>query len=109
MAGVVRCAARLTIINSNVLLKQTSKSLPCIMQTANISSKAWRDLNNIKRPPPYDYKNKDYTLTKSWFDKTSHRIDENSKVNRPKYLLSLDIVFLSKGANRNFFSFSRLF
>lgn len=51
-----------------------------MQQTANISSKAWRELNGIHRPPPYDYKNKNYTLSSSWFDKTTKRLDDNSKV-----------------------------
>lgn len=63
----------------------TANQLPTLNQTANISSKALRDLNGIKRPPPYDYKRKGYNLVQSWFDRTTSRIDENSKVNTHKY------------------------
>lgn len=80
MTAVVRCAGRLTLISGNALSKLVSKQLPCSFQAASISSKAWRELNGIKRPPPFDYRNKDYTLITSWFDKTTHRLDENSKV-----------------------------
>lgn len=82
MAGFVRCAARITLVNGNavakLLSKQTAASGP---QVACISSKAWRDLNGIKRPPPYDYKNKLYENRHTYFDPTMSRIDENSKVN----------------------------
>lgn len=80
MAGFVRCATRFTLVNRSALLKLVHKNAPCIQQAANISSKAWRDLNGVQRPPPYDYRNKTYTLWRSWFDKTSKRMDENSKV-----------------------------
>lgn len=81
MAGFVRCASRITLINGNALISLLSKQTLTKQQAAFISSKVWRDLNGITRPPPYDYKNKDYQLRHSWFDQTLSRIDENSKVN----------------------------
>lgn len=80
MAGFVRCATRITLLNGSALSKLVHKNAPCMQQVANISSKAWRDLNGIQRPPPYDYKNKTYALWHSWFDGTAKRMDENSKV-----------------------------
>lgn len=81
MAGLVRCAARFTLVNKESLLKLTYKETLSTQQNANISSKAWRELNGIQRPPPYDYKNKTYNLAHSWFDKTTKRFDDNTKVN----------------------------
>lgn len=80
MASLVRYAARVTLVNKGVLSQLVNKNVPYIQQTANISSKAWRELNNIQRPPPYDYKNKPYNVTHSWFDKTTKRFDDNTKV-----------------------------
>lgn len=60
----------------------TVNHLPTLNHAANISSKALRDLNGVKRPPPYDYKNKGYNLFQSWFDRTTPRIDENSKASK---------------------------
>lgn len=74
MAGFVR-AARITLVNASRLSTLINKQ-----QTANISSKTWRDMNGVKRAEPYDYKNKSYNLIHSWFDKTSKRMDENSVV-----------------------------
>lgn len=76
MAAVLRSTISRIAPAANLL----SKQLPCIQQVAGISSKTWRDLIGIKRPPPYDYKKKTYTFTKAIFDKTTHRLDENSKV-----------------------------
>lgn len=51
-----------------------------LQQNCQISSKALRDLHGVQRPPPFDYKNKNYTMLSAIFDKTNSRIDENSKV-----------------------------
>lgn len=80
MAGFVRCTARVALFNRSVFSKLLNKQLPCTQQAANISSKAWRELNGVQRPPPYDYKNQSYTLINSWYDKTTKRFDDNSKV-----------------------------
>lgn len=78
MSGLVR-AARITLINGSALSKLVNQSSVKPL-AANISSKAWREMNGVKRLPPYDYKNKPYNLVRSWFEKTSKRIDENSVV-----------------------------
>lgn len=80
MAGLVKCASRLSLVNGNVLTKLLNKQLTLSVHAVNISSKTCRELNGVKRPPPYDYKNKRYTVFHSWFDRTSKRFDENSKV-----------------------------
>lgn len=80
MAGLVRCASRMTLKNGYVSSQLLNKQLTVPIQAANISSKAWRELNNVKRPSPYDYKNKGYNVFNSWFDRTSKRFDENTKV-----------------------------
>lgn len=81
MASLVRGASRIAL-NKNVLQNVVKRQIPCVQQVASISSKAWRELNNVKRLAPYDYKNKNYKLIDSWFDKTTKRFDENSKVNK---------------------------
>lgn len=52
------------------------------VQHRNVSGKNLR-ASQAPRPPkpaPFDYVNKDYTMIRSWFDRTTHRLDENSKV-----------------------------
>uniref|UniRef100_A0A1B6DH01 NADH dehydrogenase [ubiquinone] 1 alpha subcomplex subunit 10, mitochondrial n=1 Tax=Clastoptera arizonana TaxID=38151 RepID=A0A1B6DH01_9HEMI len=49
------------------------------LSAAYICGKALRDPNKT-RPPPYPYKEKNYKVLNSWFDKTTSRFDENSKV-----------------------------
>lgn len=39
-----------------------------------------REVKRIKRPKPYPYKTKSYGLIKSFFDKTSRRMNANSKI-----------------------------
>lgn len=80
MAGLIR--TRVALVGGRNFTKLFNKHSACVQQTANISSKAWRELNGIKRLPPYDYKNKGYNVISSWFDKTSKRLDDNSKVNK---------------------------
>ncbi|XP_075211912.1 NADH dehydrogenase (ubiquinone) subunit ND-42 [Lycorma delicatula] len=49
------------------------------ISSASITSKANRD-PNYKRKPPFPYKEKKYTMFRSWFDRTTDRFDENSKI-----------------------------
>lgn len=78
MASLMR--GRISLVNGRTLSKLLNKHSACTKQLASISSKAFREMNGIKRPPPYDYQNKGYNLINSWFDKTSKRLDDNSKV-----------------------------
>ncbi|XP_071451167.1 NADH dehydrogenase [ubiquinone] 1 alpha subcomplex subunit 10, mitochondrial [Hetaerina americana] len=57
-------------INGNSLL---------FKQCAFISGKALRD-KDIKIPPPYPYKEKEYKFIHALFDRTSRRLNENSKI-----------------------------
>lgn len=76
----MKCASRIALANGNVLSKLLNKQLAISVQAVKISSKACRELNGDKRPAPYDYRNKTFTVFHSWFDRTSKRMDENSKV-----------------------------
>lgn len=80
MAIVLRSRLVRLVQSQGLLSKAVAYQLPCLQQAANISSKAYRDLNGIKRPPPYDYKNKPYNYFRSLIDRTTHRFDDNSKV-----------------------------
>ena len=80
MAGLARYAARITLANRCVASQLLNKQLKFSVQAANISSKAWRELNGVKRPPPYDYRNRGFNVFHSWFDRTSKRFDDNTKV-----------------------------
>lgn len=81
MAGLAR-ASRLAFSNGNALTNAMKKTL-MQPQTAGIATKEIRDLDGIKRPAPFDYKNKNFNLFRSIFDKTHKRIDENSVVSIP--------------------------
>lgn len=48
-------------------------------QIATIVSKALRG-RDYKRPAPYPYKDNSYGLLQAFLDKTTHRMDENSKI-----------------------------
>lgn len=80
MFGLVRCASRFALGNRIAFSKLLNNQLPCTQQMVHISSKVRRELIGVQRPPPYDYKNKDYTLFHSWFDKTTKRFDGNTKI-----------------------------
>jgi hypothetical protein len=60
----------------------TKAAIPAIIQSCSISGKIIRTANNIQRPKPYDYKNKKYTWINTLFDKTTPRMDDNSKVSQ---------------------------
>lgn len=79
MSGVLRSGVRRLVAStpSSSLLKC---AVPAVQQAAHISGKVVRSLENRKLPKPYDYTNKDYTFWHALFDKTTHRLDENSKV-----------------------------
>lgn len=84
MSGVLRNgvwrlvkASTSSKVSTELLLKN---AVPALHQTCCISGKALRNLEQTKRPAPYDYINKDYTFWEALFDKTTKRFDENSKV-----------------------------
>lgn len=59
----------------------------------SIQSKAIRDLDGIKRPPPFDYKRKDYNYLNAWYDKTTARFDDNTKVGT-QFISAYEYTFL---------------
>ncbi|GBM24347.1 NADH dehydrogenase [ubiquinone] 1 alpha subcomplex subunit 10, mitochondrial [Araneus ventricosus] len=50
-----------------------------IVQSASITSKEFRD-PNIKKPAPWPYKTKKFTYFKAFYDFTTKRFDENTKI-----------------------------
>ncbi|ALC47400.1 ND42 [Drosophila busckii] len=57
------------------------QALPAaFMQKCNISGRTMRGGPRVPKAAPYPYKTKNYTVFNSFFDKTSKRFDENSKV-----------------------------
>ncbi|XP_013191688.2 NADH dehydrogenase [ubiquinone] 1 alpha subcomplex subunit 10, mitochondrial [Amyelois transitella] len=72
-----------TAVVKVVNTSQGCKIAACtFVQHRNIAGKALRD--SMPKPPPkpapFDYVNKDYTVLRSFFDRTTHRFDQNSKV-----------------------------
>jgi hypothetical protein len=83
MAGVFRIG---------VIVRSSSKPLvkaaiPALTQTCGISGKIIRATQNIQKPKPYPYKEKGYSFTNAVFDKTTKRLDDNSKVKERRILL----------------------
>lgn len=66
------------IVCKNPICGSNLKSVFPIL-SAGICGKSLRD-PNYKRPPPFPYKEKKYGMIRSWFDRTTHRFDENTKV-----------------------------
>lgn len=71
-SSVVRRGA----VTAGSLLKST---LPAASQARCIVSTEFRD-PNYKRPAPFPYEKKSYTLFQACFDDTTHRFDENTKI-----------------------------
>lgn len=89
MAIVLRSGMVRLVPSQMLLSKAPAKHLPSLQQAACISSKAYRDLNGIKRPPPYNYIETPYGYWRSLLDRTTQRLDENSKVGnhcQPKFV-----------------------
>ena len=80
MSAVFRTGIANLASGKSLILNVVAKQLPATQQSCKISSKGIRDLNGVKRPPPYDYKGKGYSLWNQVFDTTLHRMDENSTV-----------------------------
>lgn len=80
MASVLRFGGlRLINFTENSLLN-IRKYQPTLQQACFISGKTLRGTQKLVKTKPYDYKNKGYTVFNAIFDKTTHRMDENSKV-----------------------------
>lgn len=81
MAGVLRFGVIVSGIGktTNPLIKA---NIPVVVQACNISGRVLREVNKVEKPAPYPYRTKEYTLWNAFFDKTTKRFDENSKVNK---------------------------
>ena len=79
-AGILASAARLSRPSGaeNYAVFLSLRRDPCTQQKATITSKAIR--GEVIKPPPFPYRTKKYTSLRAWFDKTSMRMDENSKI-----------------------------
>lgn len=80
MASVLRIGALRLVNLTEQSLLNVRKYQPTLQQACFISGKTLRGTQKLVKAKPYDYKNKSYNLFDSIFDKTTHRMDENSKV-----------------------------
>lgn len=82
MTAVLRVGlVRLTASPSAAAPAALLQALPAaFMQKCNISGRTMRGGPRVPKVAPYPYKTKKYSLVNSFFDKTSKRFDENSKV-----------------------------
>ncbi|KAF5296952.1 hypothetical protein FQR65_LT10104 [Abscondita terminalis] len=80
MAAVFRVGIIKTLSkNSPILLSNSSAEL--VLPARTISGQALRcALPPVKKPKPWPYKTKRYNFFRSLFDKTTKRLDENSKI-----------------------------
>lgn len=80
MTTAVRSTLSRLLVSQRIAGKSMLPAMAMQLQRS-ISSKATREIEGIKRRAPFDYKNKDYNIFNSLFDKTMNRLDDNSKVN----------------------------
>lgn len=74
--NVSRAVGHLKPATQKLLTSSKKSNFPVLRW---ISGKTYRD-PDVKRLPPFPYKEKQYTMIRSWFDRTTHRFDENSKI-----------------------------
>lgn len=81
MSGVLRSGVVRAIVRSNCnpILLNTQNLFPIVAQKCNISGKTLR-VSNVVKPKAYNYKEKHYGFIQACLDKTTKRLDENSKV-----------------------------
>lgn len=72
-------ASQISAVGRKILIHQDKTFLPVLCSSRSISGKTMRD-PNIKKPPPFPYKDKSYTVFHRIFDHTTDRFDENSKI-----------------------------
>ncbi|KAG8288128.1 NADH dehydrogenase [ubiquinone] 1 alpha subcomplex subunit 10, mitochondrial [Homalodisca vitripennis] len=77
--NIPKVVGKITPACKKLLTSQGNLKLPAIGSRRSICGKTLRD-PDVKRPPPFPYKEKRYTMLRSWFDRTTHRFDENSKI-----------------------------
>lgn len=80
LAAVGCSMARVFVTPRNPrLVQQTLMKRTCPIQIAGISGKALRDKDHVK-PAPWPYKEKNFTFFHGFYDRTTSRFDENSKI-----------------------------
>jgi len=80
MASVLRFGGLRLINFTEHSLLNLRKYQPTLQQACLISGKTLRGTQKLVKSKPYDYKNKGYNVFNAIFDKTTHRMDENSKI-----------------------------
>lgn len=80
MASVLRFGGRHLVKLTEQNLLNIRKYQPTIQQVCLISGRTLRGSQKLVKAKPYDYKNKGYNVLNAIFDKTTHRMDENSKI-----------------------------
>lgn len=80
MASVLRFGGRHLVKLTEQNLLNIRKYQPTLQQVCFISGKTLRGSQKLVKAKPYDYKNKGYNVLNAIFDKTTHRMDENSKI-----------------------------
>lgn len=78
--GLARLVCRSATAPATLLQAQTNALPAAFMQKCNISGKTMRGGPRVPKVAPYPYKTKKYSVINSFFDKTSKRFDDNSKV-----------------------------
>lgn len=79
MAGVLRFGV-IGVVHRSSSKPFVKATIPVLTQSCGISGKIIRATQNIQKPKPYPYKEKDYGFLNAVFDKTTKRFDDNSKV-----------------------------
>lgn len=80
MASVLRFGGLRLVNFTEQSLLNSRKYQPTLQQACFISGKTLRGSQKLVKAKPYDYKNKGYNVLNAIFDKTTYRMDENSKV-----------------------------
>lgn len=82
MASVLRFGGLRLVNFTEHSLLNLRKYQPTLQQACFISGKTLRGTQKLIKSKPYDYKNKSYNVINAIFDKTTYRMDENSKVRK---------------------------
>uniref|UniRef100_A0A0K8TSV4 NADH dehydrogenase [ubiquinone] 1 alpha subcomplex subunit 10, mitochondrial n=1 Tax=Tabanus bromius TaxID=304241 RepID=A0A0K8TSV4_TABBR len=79
MAGVFRIGF-IRVVGRQTPLLNNQNGLPALVQKCNISGKSIRGGARASKPKPWPYTEKRYGLLQALYDKTTKRLDENSKI-----------------------------
>lgn len=80
MASIVRISFTKLLHNGHNVNLLSAKNRLNTSVVRCIQSKVIRDRHPVQKPKPYAYEDKNFNLLTSFFDKTSHRMDDNSKI-----------------------------